>query len=99
MHRAETNFFCVADKSCPLDTFYCLFSSTPAATACARSAATSCVSWIAEAGRTMDQDVPGFLPSDDIDLVFAALLKGLPGIDAEELEVLFKDLPMPEPGA
>ena len=32
----------------------------------------------------------------------AALLKGLPGppgIDAEELDGLLKDLPMPEPGA
>ena len=36
---------------------------------------------------------------DDIDIVLAALLKGLPGIDAEELDGLLKDLPMPEPGA
>ena len=41
-----------------------------------------------------------FRPSDDdIDIVLAALLKGLPGIDAEELDGLLKDLPMPEPGA
>ena len=31
--------------------------------------------------------------------MLAALLKGLPGIDAEELDGLLKDLPMPEPGA
>jgi len=46
--------------------------------------------------------VPGFPPSsDDINIVLAApaLLKGLPGIDAEELKVLLKDLPMPEQGA
>ena len=36
---------------------------------------------------------------DDIDIVLAALLKGLPGIDAEELDGLLKDLPMPELGA
>ena len=34
--------------------------------------------------------------SDDIDIVLAALLKGLPGIDAEELDGLLKDLPIPE---
>jgi len=44
--------------------------------------------------------VPGSPTSgDDIDIVLAALLKGLPGIDAEELDGLLKDLPMPEPGA
>ena len=31
--------------------------------------------------------------------MLAALLKGLPGIDAEELDGMLKDLPMPEPGA
>ena len=31
--------------------------------------------------------------------MLAALLKGLPGIDAEELDGLLKDLPIPEPGA
>ena len=36
---------------------------------------------------------------DDIDIVLAVLLKGLPGIDAEELDGLLKDLPMPKPGA
>ena len=36
---------------------------------------------------------------DDIDIVLAALLKGLPGIDSEELDGLLKDLPMPELGA
>ena len=36
---------------------------------------------------------------DDIDIVLAVLLKGLPGIDAEELDGLLKDLPMPELGA
>ena len=36
---------------------------------------------------------------DDINIVLAALLKGQPGIDAEELDGLLKDLPMPEPGA
>ena len=47
-----------------------------------------------------DQDVPVPPTSDDdIDIVLAALLKGLPGIDAEELDGLLKDLPMPEPGA
>ena len=41
-----------------------------------------------------DQDVPSFPPTDDdIDIVLAALLKGLPGIDAEELDGLLKDLP------
>ena len=46
-----------------------------------------------------DQDVPVSPPSaDDIDIVLAALLKGLQGIDAEELDGLLKDLPMPEPG-
>ena len=47
-----------------------------------------------------DQDVPGSPPSDvDIDIALAALLKGLPGINAEEFDDLLKDLPMPEPGA
>ena len=49
-----------------------------------------------------DHDVPGFPPSDasdDIDIMLTALLKGLPGINADELKVLFKDLPMPESGA
>jgi len=40
MHQPETNFCYVADKSCPLDTFFCLFSSTPTATTFPRSAAT-----------------------------------------------------------
>ena len=41
-----------------------------------------------------------FRPSDDdIDIVLAALLKGLPGIDAEELDGLLKDLSISEPGA
>ena len=46
--------------------------------------------------------MPGFPPSgdlDDINIVLTALLKILPGIEAEELKVLFKDLPMPEPAA
>ena len=34
---------------------------------------------------------------DDIDVVLDVLLKGVPGIDAEELDSLLKDLPMPEP--
>ena len=44
--------------------------------------------------------MPGSATSgDDIDIVLAALLKGLQGIDTEELDGLLKDLPMPEPGA
>ena len=47
-----------------------------------------------------DQDVPvPPLSNDDINIVLAALFKGLPGIYAEELDGLLKDLPMPEPGA
>ena len=38
MHQPDTNFCYVADKSCPLDAVFCLLSSTPAATACPRSA-------------------------------------------------------------
>ena len=48
----------------------------------------------------VDQDVPGSLPSDDdIYIVLAALLKGLQGIYAQELDGLLKDLPMPDSGA
>jgi len=44
--------------------------------------------------------VPGYPTSgDDIDIVLAALLKGLSGIDAKELDGPLKDLLMPEPGA
>ena len=47
-----------------------------------------------------DEDVPSPPPcNDDLDIVLAALLKDLPDIDAEELDGLLKDLPMPEPGA
>ena len=47
-----------------------------------------------------DEDLPGPPTSgDDMDIALAALLKGLPGIDAEQLDSLLKDLPMPEPGA
>ena len=50
--------------------------------------------WIAETGR------PVFPPSDDdINIMLAAVLKGLLGIDAEELDGLLKDLPLPELGA
>ena len=89
-------------QSCPLDTYFCLGSSTPAVPTCPRSAATSC-------GPCRSQGLGGlwiwprcawFPPSDvDIDIALAALLKGLPGINAEELDDLLKDLPMPEPGA
>ena len=47
-----------------------------------------------------DQDAPVPHPSDDdIDVVLAVLLKGLPGIYTEELDGLLKDLPISEPGA
>ena len=47
-----------------------------------------------------DKDLPGSPPScDDIDMALAALLKRLPGNNAEKLDGLLKDLPMPEPGA
>ena len=37
--------------------------------------------------------------SDDIDLALAALMKGLPEVNWDELETLLNDLPMPEQGA
>ena len=47
-----------------------------------------------------DEDLPGSPPScDDMDMALAALLKRLLGNNAEELDGLLKDLPMPEPGA
>ena len=43
---------------------------------------------------------PGSPPScDDMDMALAALLKRLQGNNAEELDGLLKDLPIPEPGA
>ena len=46
-----------------------------------------------------DEDLPGSPPScDDMDMALAALLKRLLGNNAEELDGLLKDLPMPEPG-
>ena len=48
----------------------------------------------------MDPDGPDSShASDDIDLALAALMKGLPEINGDELETLLNDLPMPEPGA
>ena len=48
----------------------------------------------------MDPDGPDSPhASDDIDLALAALMKGLPEINGDELETLLNDLPMPEPGA
>ena len=48
----------------------------------------------------IDPDGPDSPPSsDDIDHALAALMKGLPEINGDDLETLLNDLPMPEPGA
>ena len=36
---------------------------------------------------------------DEMDLALAALLKGIPGIGAEDLDDKLKDLPVPQGGA
>ena len=47
----------------------------------------------------MDQDAPDhFPPADDIDIVLAGQSKGLPDINAEELNTLLKDHPLSELG-
>lgn len=35
------------------------------------------------------------LPGEEMDPALSALLKGLPGINAEEMEEMLKDLPLP----
>lgn len=36
------------------------------------------------------------LPGEEMDPALSALLKGLPGINAEEMEEMLKDLPLPQ---
>ena len=48
----------------------------------------------------IDPDAPDFSPhAYDIDVALAALLEGLPGFNAEELDTALKDFSLPEPGA
>ena len=48
----------------------------------------------------IDPDGPDQPPlAEEIDPALSALLKGLPGINAEDLEEMLKDLPLPQPGA
>ena len=48
----------------------------------------------------IDPGTPDSPPhAQDIDIALAALLKGLPGFNAEELDTVLNDLPLPEPWA
>lgn len=48
----------------------------------------------------IDPDGPDDPPTgEEIDPALSALLNGLPGVSAEDLEEMLKDLPLPETGA
>jgi len=102
IHRPETNLNFSSSSSCPLDTLFA-WAAPPPLPPPAPAQPPLPVDPVDRRDWEdygFDQDVPGSPPSDvDIDIALAALLKGLPGINAEELDDLLKDLPMPEPGA
>ena len=102
IHTPETNLIFCSSSSCPLDMFFAGAAPPPPPQPAPDQPPlpvdpSDCRHW---EDYGVDQDVPGSLPSDDdIYIVLAALLKGLQGIYAQELDGLLKDLPMPDSGA